>query len=170
MINAFNFFNMNMHNNTNNFNGPNHQKQRKINIIDYFEMNKKMYISPDMYCSQKCFVNSKTEVTDNYFLFPNVLVLFLNYGKDIKFDCKVEFSEIIDLSNYSLAEKTPKVFKLLGLITHLGVSGDSGHYIAYCRHFDGSFCCFNDKNVTTVKFNECKKNENLNYVLFYEKM
>ena len=97
--------------------------------------------------------------------------MFLNYGKGNNiFEYKVEFPEILDLSDYSNTENTPKVFKLTGVVTHKGINGDCGHYIAYCRHFNGDFRCFDDKNTYKTNIEECKKDENLNYVLIYEKM
>ena len=63
------------------------------------------------------------------------------------------------------------VYKLIGVITHLGESSMSGHFIAFCKDpFDNQWYKFNDAIVTPV--NDFKKDVidfGMPYLLFFQK-
>ena len=151
-----------------NFNPP-----RTVELLSYFEMNRTPKTTSgnnNMYCNVKCLRETVTETRDNFMLFPNVICLFLNYGKGVPFECKVNFEEKLDLEGYATNKKySPKKYNLIGVIAHRGPSGDIGNCIAYCRHFDGQWYCFNGAVVTKCAFKDCKAEGEIPYVLFYVK-
>ena len=111
---------------------------------------------------------------------PYVLIIILNRGKNNQdFNEDFEYPEILDFNNsgISINPNTPyKKFYLCGIIKHLGESGSSGHFIAYCRNsFANKFMCYNDSVVyeasfidamtTNVSYNENERKTP--YILFY---
>ena len=116
----------------------------------------------------------------DFFGMPEVMIIVLNRGKNNKdFNDEFEFPLTLDFStiNMILHEKSYKKFYLGGVLTHLGESGSSGHFIAYCRSDPNSnkFICYNDAFVTEVDAEKALKtnisqNENERrtpYILFY---
>ena len=97
---------------------------------------------------------------------PHVLILILNRGKANKFDCDVEFDEELNIKKYVENTPCPKDYKLIGVISHFGESGMSGHFIADCRHFDGKWYCFNDSIVSGPNYKYSKRGTP--YILFYQ--
>ena len=99
----------------------------------------------------------------------NILILILNYGKGILFECDVEFDEKINISKFVENQGCPVNYRLLGIIVHIGPSSMDGHFIAYCRGIENKeqWYKFNDGMVTQASFSELK-NAGMPYVLFYE--
>ena len=54
--------------------------------------------------------------------------------KDNKFKCQVDFPLNLNLKNFSKNYGGNIDYKLQGVISNLGYSGMSGHFIVYCRH------------------------------------
>ena len=86
---------------------------------------------------------------------PSVLILILNRGKNNRdFNEEFLFPPILDFTNNDIIQtpiNTYRKFYLCGVVTHLGESGSSGHFIAYCRNSSTSnFCCYNDAFVSEV--------------------
>ena len=102
---------------------------------------------------------------------PNILILILNYGKGISFQCDVLFDEYINISKYIQAKdsKIPTRYRLLGAIVHIGPSSMGGHFIAFCRGIENNqqWYKLNDSIVSESNFTEIKK-VGIPYVLFYE--
>ena len=109
------------------------------------------------------------DLADSFYELPKIIFIILNYGKGISFQCEVDFPEELDLSQYVNSQYSPTRYTLKSVIIHRGASGDSGHYIAYCKCFDGYWNCFNDDKVEKSYFEKCKEYGELPYVLFYEK-
>ena len=86
-----------------------------------------------LFCT-KC--NSLTDSisSNNIFSLSPVLIIILDRGKDKNFECDVDFPEYLNLQNYVAYQKSIYNYQLRGVITHLGESGMSGHFIAFCRH------------------------------------
>ena len=97
---------------------------------------------------------------------PHVLVLILDRGKGNKFDCDVEFYETIDIKKYVESHDCPVKYNLIGIISHLGESSMSGHFIADCKHFDGKWYTFND-SIVSGPYNSYQKH-GTPYILFYQ--
>ena len=184
------FFNMRNSNNNNQFNllgsgggGPydnylneNKTKQKevpKITLDQCFES----YLQPEnmtgdnkQFCN-KCGTLSDSVYSTYIYSSPNILILILNYGKGILFECDVQFDEYINISKYinSKPDKVPTRYRLLGAIVHIGPSNMGGHFISYCRSIENKDKWFelNDAMVSESSFSEIKK-RGIPYVLFYE--
>ena len=100
---------------------------------------------------------------------PKYLILNIDYGKnkinDVK---KLIFEHEIDLQNYiSLYYDQKTKYKLVAICTHLGSSGQTGHYITFCLNKENNkWYEFNDSKV-----NICKKEDiyaGSPYLLLYE--
>ena len=77
------------------------------------------------------------------------------------------YEQEIDLSDYIEAVNCPKRYELTGVITHLGISGPNGHFIAFCKNpIDGKWFKYNDEQVTEAD-NYSIYNEGIAYILFY---
>jgi ubiquitin C-terminal hydrolase len=184
--NQFNYFMMNPQIQFNNYNMfpqnqfiMNQQIQmnnniNEVNILDCFDYDEKLnYMSGEnqMYCNY-CRVNSDCLLKTNLYTGPEVLILILNRGKGIEFNVKIYFTEELDLSNYIEDKESGYMYKLIGVITHLGESSMSGHFIAYCKDpINGKWYKYNDAIVDEV--NDFKKEVidfAMPYLLFYEKI
>ena len=86
------------------------------------------------------------------FISPNVLVLILNRGKGNIYDVKLDFSEIIDITQFVLEKDAPQMnYDLYGVITHIGQSGPNAHYIASCKSpIDNKWYRYNDAIVNPI--------------------
>jgi len=146
---------------------------KEVNIFDCFDYDKKInYMSGEnqMYCNY-CKVNSNSYIKTNLYTGPEVLILILNRGKGIEFDVKIYFTEKLDLSKYIENKESGYMYKLIGVITHLGESSMSGHFIAYCKDpIDGKWYKYNDAIVDEVKdFKKEVIDFAMPYLLFYQK-
>ena len=142
----------------------------KLNLYQCFEsFSKPELLSGDnqQYCNSCNKMSNATYITTIYST-CNILILILNYGKGILFECDVDFDEYIDISKYvQQANISPVKYRLLGIIVHIGPSSMSGHFIAYCRK-DNAWYKFNDSIFYNVTFNEIKNSNGIPYVFFYE--
>ena len=110
--------------------------------------------------------------TSKIFVGPNVLVIILNRGKDNIYNVKIDFSETIDISEFVLRKDLPKIiYNLYGVITHIGQSGPSAHFVASCKSpIDNKWYRYNDAIVTPLS-NIQKEIIDFGtpYILFYQK-
>ena len=150
----------------------NFKNSYNLRIEDYFFMSMQNKVTDPnnlMYC-QSCAKETFTQSLDIFYSLPNILVISLNYGKNAMVKANLDFDERLDLSNYIFNPYSPKEYSLRGVICHRGSSNSAGHYVAYCKHFDNKWYCFDDNNVLDASFSDCKKGGNLPYVLFFEKI
>jgi hypothetical protein len=153
--------------------GKNINKGPKLTLDQCFES----YLKPDyltgdnkQYCN-KCGVLSDSIYSTFIYSSPNILILILNYGKGILFQCDVQFDEYINISKYIDAKSkgVPTRYRLLGAIVHIGPSSMGGHFIAFCRGLENQekWYKLNDSIVSESTFSEIKS-VGIPYVLFYE--
>ena len=119
-------------------------------------------------CKQTCDCTMQT-----YLVFgPEILILLLNRGKGKEFDVKIDFYEEINLYNYIEYRNTGFKYKLIGVISHIGESGISGHFISYCKDpLTERWNKFNDAIVSPVNdFQNEVINFAMPYLLFYQKI
>ena len=78
----------------------------------------------------------------------------------------------LNLSNYIEYKNTGFNYELIGVITHIGESSMSGHFIAYCKDpISNNWHKYNDAIVTEVNnFQEEVINFAMPYLLFYQKV
>ena len=110
--------------------------------------------------------------TSRIFICPNTLVLILNRGKDNKYNIKLDFKEKIDISQYVLQKEKPQIiYSLYGVITHIGKSGPSAHFVASCKSpVDFNWYRYNDSIVNPI--NNVQRDVidfGTPYILFYKK-
>ena len=144
-----------------------------VNIYDCFEYNQKLEFftgENSMYCN-KCNNKLPASYNTNLFTIPEILIIVLNRGKGIEFKVKLEFSEELNLINYVYFQQTGFMFKLIGVVTHLGESDASGNFIAYSKSpIDDKWYKYNDDLVTKViNFKEEIIDYAMPYILFFQK-
>ena len=150
------------------------QKINSVNLDDCFRYNQKMEtFSGDnaMYCNNcqmRCNSNYQTLLSTS----PEILVLILNRGKGIEFKVKCEFVLQLNLYEYVEMKNTGFMYELIGVVTHMGESGSSGHFIAYCKNpIDNLWYQYNDDLVFPVtNFVNEVVNYAMPYILFYQKI
>ena len=148
-------------------------KGKEFNIYNGFEDNQKPSLltgDNQFYCSY-CKSLQDASSTSKIIQPPNKLIINIDYGKNKKFKpSKIKFDEQIDITKYVNFDFGAKIeYKIIGVCTHKGESGITGHYIAYCKHRStNKWYKFNDS--------ECKESSNNNiykdspYLLLYEKV
>ena len=73
----------------------------------------------------------------------------------------------LDLSNFIQSVGCPTKYELTGVITHLGVSGPNGHFMAFCKNpINRKWYKYNDDSVTEANIYNVH-NEGIAYILFY---
>ena len=151
------------------------QNTNSVTLKDCFNYNEKIDTFQGqnaMYCNI-----CKAQLTSFYqtklYTGPEILIIVLNRGKGIEFRVKLEFDLFIDITNY-VEVKYNKGWKyeLIGVVTHLGESGASGHFIAYCKSpIGGGWYQYNDELVFEVKnFEKEIRDYAMPYILFYQKI
>ena len=144
--------------------------QKLVNIRECFEYYQKpeyMTGQNQIYCNRcKQMANS---VNSSFLIVgPKLLVINLNRGKGLQFNIKLDFDEYINISDFIYFKSTPTRYKLIGVVTHFGPSGMSGHFIAFCNSFmDNKWYRYNDSLVTPSSFQDAK-NTGVPYILFYQ--
>ena len=102
---------------------------------------------------------------------PSKLIINIDYGKNKINNVKqLIFDEEIDITsfiNFDFGKKI--IYQISGVCTHLGSSGPTGHYIAYCRNKQtGMWYNFNDSFVRLCDKNEIYRGSP--YLLVYEQI
>ena len=143
--------------------------QNIVNIYECFEFHQKdeyMIGQNQIYCNNcRCLSNSRN--ITKLIICPNVLVINLNRGKGLQYDVKLIFEEYLNIRNFVYYEKSPSFYELIGIVTHFGPSGMSGHFIAFCKSYlNNKWYKYNDSIVTLSSFEEAR-NTGVPYILFY---
>ena len=142
--------------------------------FDYNRKAEKFFGENAMYCNICRRQMNATYQTTLYYA-PDILILVLNRGTGIQFKVKLTFSEVLDIRNYSEeSASTGGVYDLIGVVTHMGESGASGHFIAACKspinRKDRKWYKYNDDLVFPVQnFQNEILNYAMPYILFYQK-
>ena len=146
---------------------------QSVNMDDCFQYNEKIEIFSGenaMYCN-KCNGQFKAGYKTRLYYGPEILIIVLNRGKGIEFKVKLEFTETINLSNYFQLKNFGNIYNLIGVVTHMGESGASGHFIANAKSpIDGQWYTYNDDLAFKVdNFRQQIMNYAMPYILFYQK-
>ena len=162
-------------NNINQFNNFNNMfNNNEVNIYDCFEYEKKINFMSGQnamycnYCKNTCNSSMCTMLTTG----PEILIIILNRGQGIQFNVKINFVEQLNLASYIQFGNTGVNYELFGVITHLGESGMSGHFIAYCKNpISKTWYQYNDAMVNPVSnFKKEVIDFAMPYLLFYKKI
>ena len=110
--------------------------------------------------------------TSKIFTAPNLLILILNRGKNNIYNVKLDFTEVIDITQFVLQkDKQQIIYSLYGVITHIGQSGPNAHFVASCKSpIDNKWYRYNDAMVNPI--NNIQKDIfdfGNPYILFYFK-
>ena len=62
-----------------------------------------------------------------------------------------------------------KNYQLSSFVVHLGQSINSGHYISYCKDYEGTWYCTSDNSINIVNEKDALQNAGKAYILFYSK-
>ena len=145
-----------------------------VNIYDCFNYDRKVNF---MTGENSMFCNNCKKITNscmytNLVTGPEILILLLNRGKGIEFNVKINFVEYLNLENYIEYKNTGYQYRLIGVITHIGESSMSGHFIAYCLDpIIEKWYKYNDAIVNEVTdFQNEVINFAMPYLLFYQKI
>ena len=144
------------------------------NCFDNYQAEEMLNGQNQIYCNN-CNQLSNATTGNKLFTSPEVLTIILNRGKGLEFDVNFEYPLILDLDKYVMdkSQKNNK-YELICVLTHLGPSGMSGHFIAFCKSpVDKNWYCYNDAIVSQCDDPRNQNNnelEGLPYVLFYQKL
>ena len=109
--------------------------------------------------------------TSLIYSFPTILIIILNRGKNNKYNVKLDIKEEIDITNYAQFKSGRLLYNLIGVITHIGISGPNAHFVASCKSpVNNLWYRFNDSIVSTINnvYNDVI-NFQTPYILFYKK-
>ena len=150
------------------------EKKKNFNIYQGFkDYVKKSIMKGDNQCfCQNCRKLTDSEVCSKIYYTPPYLIINLDYGKNKKYEpAKVNFGQSLDLSGFTEDSCKRKTYELVAVSSHIGRSGVSGHYIAYCKNQsqnDSNWYKFNDSTISRVSFE--KINEESPYVLIFKRV
>ena len=143
------------------------EKGVKVDILDCFKLDEKPNLfvgNNQIYCG-KCNTSRDGKSINKICISPKIMIIFLDRGLNNRFMCDVDFPEELDINNY--LETKGNKYKLIGVIEHLGQSGETGHFIANCKHFNGEWYIFSDSSIYPTKNNYNKYG--IPYLLFYRR-
>lgn len=139
----------------------------KVDIFDCFQLELKtnQFNGDNQLFCEKCNKSNDGESNNKFIIAPKIMIINLDRGMSNRFNCDVKFPVELDINRY--IEIKGKNYQLIGTIEHLGPSGQSGHFIANCKHFDGNWYIFSDSSIYTTKNNYQKYG--IPYLLFYRR-
>jgi len=126
-----------------------------------------------IFCNN-CKRMSDATTGNKMFTSPEVMTIILNRGKGLEFQVELKYPLFLNIDKYVIDKsQNNNNYELICILTHLGLSGMSGHFIAFCKSpNDGKWYCYNDAKVTEIddptEVDE-REFENVPYVLFYQK-
>ena len=145
-----------------------------VDIYDCFQYNQKsdLFTDDNKYYCNICNQLYDSIFTSRIYISPNILILILNRGKGNKYNIKLDFPEIIDITQFVIKKEIPEIkYNLYGVVTHLGESGPNAHFVASCKSpVSDKWYRYNDAMVNPI--NDIQKEVfdfGTPYILFYQK-
>lgn len=152
-----------------NFN-KNENKNPDIDLYECFESYNIMELMTGdnkMYCNICDCLFDSMYGTQLYSI-PNYLIINLYRGKGATYECKVNFPEELDLTNFVTLKNKNSKLELYSVICHIGPSSMDGHFVAYCRNkIDNKWYLYNDAFVSSCENPNDYQNK-MPYILFYQ--
>ena len=141
-----------------------------VNLYDCFQYNQ-IYTPLNEYYCNHCQRSTSAVYANFISATPNILIIILNRGIGIQYKIKIDFEENLDLKDFVEYYKDKAFYELIGVVTHYGESGASGHFMARCKSpIDNYWYLYNDAIVSKIGFftkdNFMQGNP---YILFYKK-
>ena len=117
---------------------------------------------------------SNASTGNKMFTSPEVMTIILNRGKGLEFQVEFKYPLFLNIDKYVVDKsQNNNNYELICVLTHLGPSGMSGHFIVFCKSpNDDRWYCYNDAKVTEIDDpTEVDEGEfeSVPYVLFYQK-
>ena len=105
---------------------------------------------------------------------PKILIILLKQEDKINNKIKLEFLNIIDITNY-ISQKNGNqniIYKLIGVISHSGDNQNNIQYFAHCLSpIDGRWYTYNDAMVNEIdNFQKNIIDTGIHDLLFYKKI
>ena len=147
----------------------NNKKVTLENCFDYYK-NKKTYFKGNnkIKCNNCNNLCDSIQINTLYSL-PDYLIINLNRGNENIYDVDITFPEEINLNNLVETKIDNNHYKLICIVTHLGPSGPSGHYISFCYIYNyKKWFKFDDSLVSESSF-QAASTSGQTYILFYER-
>ena len=140
--------------------------------FDQFEEQELLFGPNQIYCNN-CHRQSNALSFNKLYNCPEVLTIILNRGKGLEFNVEFQFPFNLNINKYVIDKNCNTNYELIGVLTHLGPSGMSGHFIAYCKSpVDQNWYLYNDAEVTHCQKENVMYEINSNgipYVLYYQR-
>ena len=144
-----------------------------VSLEDCFEQfeEKELLSGPNQIYCNTCHRQSNAISYNKLYNCPEVLTIILNRGKGLEFNVEFQFPLDLNINKYVIDKNCDTNYELIGVLTHLGPSGMSGHFIAYCKSpINGQWYCYNDAEVTQCQNVMYEINSNgIPYVLYYQR-
>ena len=144
------------------------------NCFENYQENELLCGSNQIYCNN-CHQMSDAANINKMYNSPEVMTIILNRGKGIQFDVNFDYPLFLNIDKF-IVDTTHcqnNNYELICVLSHLGPSGMSGHFIAFCKSpVDGKWYMYNDALVSECNDPRNQNNtmvESLPYVLFYQK-
>ncbi|MBR1943873.1 MAG: ubiquitin carboxyl-terminal hydrolase [Alphaproteobacteria bacterium] len=165
-------------------------KETHVTLDDCFEYDQKLnYMNGENamycnYCKKSCNSSMQTKLHN----LPKNLIIILNKGQGLQFNVQLkDIPQIVDFNKYVESKENNSRYFLSGIVNHLGESGMSGHFIAYCRQSPNhNWVMYNDATTKEIKCdaegnipkdNKLYKilkgevnNDDIPYILFYTRI
>ena len=146
--------------------------KKKFQLIDGFKDNSTttFFKGDNKNFCHSCNQLQDAEAMNQIFEPPKYLLINIDYGKNKKNQpSSVEFDDIMDITQFVAYDYKQKIkYKILGVCTHYGHSGRTGHYVAFCRNRENIWYKFNDSKCSECNRNDIKKGSP--YLLLYERI
>ena len=152
--------------------GMYYYNRKEFNLLDGFKDNAKINLlkGDNKFLCNICNKLQEAETTCKIYEPPNKLLINIDYGKNKMFQpSRINFEEVIDITEFVDFDYRQRIkYRILGVCTHYGSSGQFGHYVAFCRNIkENKWYEFNDSSC-----GECGKNSIYGgspYLLLYER-
>ena len=134
-----------------------------IDCIQYYYENENNFQFICPYCKSICPQSS----TNRIYISPHIFVFILNRGKNNIYSVKMNYPQTLQLGNYIEKNMGLDNYELIGVITHLGLSGPNGHFVAFAKNpIDNNWYEYNDEIVNQANIFNIH-NTGIPYILFY---
>ena len=148
--------------------------------FDHYKSIEVMSGPNQMYCNL-CKVTSDFSMSNIIFKHPEVFIIILNRGKGLQYQVPFKYpksfilNDYINMNNNNYNYKNNEIieYELISVITHIGESSMSGHFIACCKSpVDQNWYNYNDAIVTKcadpLNILGVNSSNSIPYVLFYQ--
>ena len=150
-----------------------HYAGKNFNILDGFKDNSRpnLLTGDNKFLCYICKKLQEAEIICKIFEPPGKLLTNIDYGKNkIYKPSSINFDEEIDITEFVGYNYNQRIkYRIIGVCTHYGYSGQFGHYVAFCRNIkENKWYEFNDSSCR-----ECGKSNIYGgspYLLLYERI